>query len=508
MNENSNKIIKNTIFIYIRMVISIVVSLYSVRIVLKALGVVDFGIYSLVGGVIAFLSFLNGAMTTSSQRYISFFLGRNNLKETREIFKSTIFLHLAISLILVVLFEIIGLFIFDGVLNIPVDRIDSAKTVYQFMILNMFVVINSVPYDSLINSREHLFFDSIVGVIESLLKLGIAIILTYYSKDRLVFYAFLLVVLGMVIRLVKFLYCSINFEESKVFLKKVVINYKLFKEMMSFASWNLFGGITTVSYTQGLSIILNLFFGPVVNASYGIGLQISSQLLSFSSSIIKAINPQIIKSEGRGERANLIELTIKASKFSFFLLSIICLPLIFEMNYVLTMWLTDVPKYSVLFCQLILIRAMIDQFSSGIKTAIQAVGKIKKYQLVVGIIVIMNIPTSYILLHFGLQPFWVFINSIALSILALLVRLQFSKKLIGLDFMKFYQRIIKPNLQCIIIPLITSALIIYFFDESFLRLLTLSLSSALLITLVFYTKGLSLSEKSNFNRLVLKFLRK
>jgi len=508
MNENSSKIIKNTIFVYIRMVISIVVSLYSVRIVLKSLGVIDFGIYSLVGGVIAFLSFLNGAMTTSSQRYISFFLGRNNLNETREVFKSTIFLHLAISLILVLVFEMIGLFIFDGVLNIPEGRIGSAKMVYQFMILNMFVVINSVPYDSLINSREHLFFDSVMGVIESLLKLGIAIILTYYSKDRLVFYAFLLVLLGVLIRFVKFLYCSIHFEESKVFLKKVVINNKLFKEMMSFASWNLFGGITTVSYTQGLSIILNLFFGPAINASYGIGLQISGQLLSFSSSIIKAINPQIVKSEGRGERANLIELTIKASKFSFFLLSIICLPLIFEMNYVLNMWLTDVPRYSVLFCQLILIRAMTDQFSSGIKTAIQAVGKIKKYQIVVGTLVIMNIPTSYILLKFGLQPFWVFINAIALSVLALLVRLQFSTKLIGLGYTKFYHEIINPNLQCVIIPIITSAFIVNFFEESFLRLLILTASSVLLTTLVFYTKGLSLSEKSNFNRLVLKYLKK
>jgi len=504
----ANKVIKNTLYVYIKMILSIVISLYSVRIILNALGAQDYGIFTLVAGVIAMLSFLNGAMTTSSQRYLSFYLGNGNNDKLKEVFKSTVLLHLIIGVILVIVLEIAGIFLFDGFLNIPTDRINTAKIVFHFMVISTFFTINAVPYDALINANEHLFFDSILGIIESLLKLTIAIGITFYEKDKLILFGFLMAFLIILIRVIKTIYCKKNFSVCRYSFNSKIIKSPFFKELLSFASWNLFGGLCSISFTQGLAIVLNIFYGTVVNAAYGVALQVSAQLFNFSSSMLKALNPQIVKSEGGGDRARLINLTLKASKFSFFLLSIFAIPMIFEMPFVLRIWLKNVPEYTVVFCQIILIRSMVDQLSSGLKVSVQSVGVIKLYQSVVGTLVILNVPLAYVLLKYNVKPEFVLLGSVILSIIVLFVRLILVESIVGLKKNIFINKVIVRSLYAVLPTTILAAILTNNIDVGYLRLFLTFGLSFLLMLFTFYKYSLESDEMIIIERIKTKFIKK
>ena len=506
--KQSNKVIKNTLYVYIKMILSIGISLYSVRIILNALGAKDYGIFTLVAGVIAMLSFLNGAMTTSSQRYLSFYLGNGNNDKLKEVFKSTVLLHLIIGITLVIILEVAGLFLFDGFLNIPTDRIDTAKIVFHFMVISTFFTINAVPYDALINANEHLFFDSILGIIESLLKLAIAIAITFYEKDKLILFGFLMACLIVLIRVIKTIYCKNNFTVCKNSFSVKVIKSPFFKELLSFASWNLFGGLCSISFTQGIAVVLNIFYGTVVNAAYGIALQVSAQLFNFSSSMLKALNPQIVKSEGGGDRGRLINLTLKASKFSFFLLSIFAIPMIFEMPFVLKIWLKNVPEYTVVFCQIILVRSMIDQLSSGLKVSVQSVGVIKLYQSVVGTLVILNVPLAYILLKYNFKPEFVLLGSVILSIIVLFVRLILVENIVGLKKVVFVNKVVIRSLYAVLPTTIIGFILTNYMEVGYVRLFaTFGLSFTVMIY-TFYTFSLETDEMVIIERIKTKFIKK
>ena len=315
--KSANKVILNTVFLYSKMLISMLLSLYTTRLVLNALGATDFGIFSLVGGVIVMFSFLNLSMSVSTHRYLSFHVDSKNENKLKDIFKTSVILHLIIGLAIVIVLELSRVFLFDGFLNIPPDRIHIAIMVFHLMVISAFFTINSVPYDALINAHENMLFDSILGVFESILKLGIAIWLIYYDNDRLLFYSFLIAVLTILIRLLKSAYCYRNYPECKVNLTKK-INKRLFWDMTSFASWNMFGSLASMGRNQGIAIILNLFFGAIINTAFGIANQVSNQLSSFSSMMLKAVVPQIMKSEGNNDRTRMLRLSMISSKFSFF----------------------------------------------------------------------------------------------------------------------------------------------------------------------------------------------
>tara|TARA_R110002167_G_scaffold25703_2_gene88972 strand:- start:12555 stop:14078 length:1524 start_codon:yes stop_codon:yes gene_type:complete len=506
--SNAKRVMQNTVFLYIKMILSMIISLYSVRLILKALGSQDYGIFSLVAGVIAMLSFLNGAMTTSSQRYISFYLGAKNKSKILEVFKSTVFLHFVIAIVIVVVLEVLGLFIFDGFLNIPGDRIETAKIVYHCMVISTFFTINAVPYDSLINAHEHLLFDSIVGIFESIMRLVIAISISFYFKDRLILFGVLMAVLTIVIRVVKTVYCKYKFDECVITLDFQSRKSPFFKEMFSFASWNLFGGLCSISYTQGIAVVLNLFLGTIVNAAYGIALQVSAQLFNFSSSMLKALNPQIVKSEGVGDRERLINLTLKASKFSFFLLSLFAIPLIFEMPFVLNLWLKNVPEYTVVFCQIILIRSMIDQLSSGLKVSVQSVGKIKLYQSVVGVLVILNVPLVYVLLKFNVNVELVLFSSVIMALLTLFVRLRLTDKLVGIDTQLFFKKVILLSIYNIIPTFLVGYMIMSLLDSGYVRLLVTFILCCLTMIIMFFKFSLEKDELQLFEKLKSKLIKK
>ncbi|RZJ99872.1 MAG: hypothetical protein EOO43_25640, partial [Flavobacterium sp.] len=340
--KSANKVFYNTGFLYGKLLITIFIALFSTRIVLKSLGTEDFGIFNLLAGVIAMLSFLNGAMTITTQRYLSFYLGKGESQKNAEVFKTSITLHLVIGIVIVILLEVLGFFVFDGWLNISSVKIPEAKAVYHFMVISTFFTINAVPYDAAITANEDLLFDSIIGIFEAILKLVIAFYLLYTDYSKLIIYGGLTAGLTVLIRVIKTVWCSIKYPESR-FGVKFTYNLKLLKEMAAYASWNLFGALCYVASSQGTAIILNKFFGVKINASYAVANQVNSQTQSFSVMMVRAFNPQIVKSEGSGDRSRMIRLAVQSSKFSVFLLLIMVIPMIAEMPFILRMWLTNVP---------------------------------------------------------------------------------------------------------------------------------------------------------------------
>ncbi len=484
------------------MVITIFISLYSTRLILNALGVADYGIFNLVGGVIAMLSFINGAMIIATQRYLSFYIGAGDDHKLKSVFISSIVLHLVISLIIVLLLEIAGFFIFDGVLNIPVDRIGTAKVIFHFMIISTFFTINAVPYDASINSHENMLFDSLLGIFESILKLGIAIWLVYSEMDKLILFGLLTAGLTIIIRIIKGIYCSRKYMECRINLKSHV-QIGLLKEMLSFAGWNLFGLLCSVLSNQGLAILLNLFFGIMVNAAYGIANQVNGNLNSFSSNMIRAILPQITKSEGSGDRERMLRLSVFASKMSFFLLAFFAIPLIIEMPFILKIWLKTVPDNAVIFCQLTLILSLVYQITVGMMAAITTVGEIKVYQLVVGAVHIFTLPVAWALMKFGLPALYVFVGSIFIEFIAGGLKIWFAHKVAGLDVKDFLVKTICKSILTVVLTASLALIIRFLFQEGFLRAVLVGATTSLSLLLIGNFFVLTSGENEKINELIL-----
>ncbi|MCF8222346.1 MAG: hypothetical protein K9J25_04305 [Bacteroidales bacterium] len=432
----SHRVAMNTGFLYGKMIITLVIALFSTRLILGALGEVDYGIFNLIGGVIAMLSFLNVAMTISTQRYMSFYLGAEDASKLRSVFTSSISLHLLIGLSIVIILEVAGIFLFNGFLNIPEERIATAKIIYHFMVVSTFFTINAVPYDAAINAHENFLFDAGVGILESVIKLIIAIVLVYTGSDKLVLYGLLMALLTILVRIIKGSFCISRYRECR-FTTRLVIKGKLIKEMISFAGWNLFGSFCTIVRNQGIAVVLNLSFGVVINAAYAVAHQVNSQLILFSVNMLRSLNPQIIKSEGSGDRSRMLRLAMLACKVSFFLLALFAIPLIIEMEYVLNLWLKDVPEYTIIFCQLMLILSMTQLLTYGLGTAIQSVGRIKLFQSVVGTTLILNLPVAIILVSLGFEPYSILIGSIALEVVAGIMRILIARKITGLSVKQY-----------------------------------------------------------------------
>lgn len=495
-SENNKRIVLNTGYLYLKMMITMTIALYSTRIVLNALGANDFGIFNLVAGVIAMFSFLSTAMAVSTQRYMSYYLGAKNQDRLSSIFKSSIFLHLLIGILVVFALELAGFLLFNGVLNIAEERIPTAKLVYHFMTVSTFFTINAVPYDAAIIAHENLAADALIGIFDSILRLAIAYILTFYNNDRLVLYAGLMAALIIFMRIVKTIYCHQKFSECRDY-RKSAFDVKLVKEMFSFAGWNMFGALCGLGRNQGIAIILNIFFGTVVNAAYGIAYQVNAQLASFSTNMLKALNPQIIKSEGSGERQQMLHLSLVASKYGFFLLAFFAIPLILEMPFVLKLWLKSVPENTIIFCRLILIMSLINQLTIGSYTALQATGRIKMYQPITGSLLLLNIPASWVLLKLGYPPYSTIVSMIVIEILALGCKLFFWISVAGLKLSHFVKGVIIPAFIPTTISLIP-IYVLYFkngVSSTFVSLMLFCAAWATIYIVAIYFLGTQKQEK-------------
>lgn len=474
------------------MILTMLVTLYTSRIVLNTLGVEDFGIYNVVGGFVTMFGFLNSAMSSATQRFLAFEIGKKDRIQIGNVFSMSINIHLLIALIVLVLAETIGLWFVNNQLTIPSDRLTAANWVFQFSILSLIVSMLSVPYNAIIIAYERMGVFAWVSIIEVALKLILVLMLQFLGFDKLVLYSILMFGVSILIRLIYGIYCNRNFQESKY---RFYWDKPLFKTLMSFAGWNLWGSTAGVFYGQGINVLLNIFFGPTVNAARGIAYQIKGAVFRFVQSFQTAMNPQIIKSYATNDSIYMNQLIMQGSKYSYFLLYAMSLPILLETAIILKLWLKIVPEYTVIFSQLVIVNILIDSVSGPLMTAAQATGKIKLYQGVIGGLLILILPFSYLFLRLGYPPEVTLYVSILMSILALFARLIIIHHLIGLSVMDFTINVIVKVLFVSVIAFIIPFIIKNMFSQSILRLILLSFASTISVLASIFFIGLSSSER-------------
>ena len=466
--QAAHRVAKNTGILYARMAITVFISLYATRLVLAALGVADFGLFNLVGGVIAMLGFLNSSMAQATQRFMSYAQGAGDLEKVKRIFNMSTVLHAGIGVLMVLVLEIAGYFFFNGILNIPADRLEVAKIIYHFMVASTFFTVLSVPYEAVITSHENMMFYAILGVLESVLKLAIALYLAYSAYDHLIAYGFLMAALSIFLLILRRIYCHRYYAECVLDFRKYY-EKSLLKEIASFAGWSLLGSASSMIAFYGQGIVINMFFGTIVNAAQSIAAQISGQLGVFSLTLSKALNPLIDKSEGAGNREMMLKATLGGTKISFFLLSFLYIPFLLKMPYILGLWLKNVPEYTVIFCRLLLIRNLIEQFYIPLTNALGAVGNIKKYQIVSSLLNIIPIIVSYVFFSTGFPPYALYIAFILFSLIMLFNVIYFAKINCDLSVIEFMKNIILSCALSFVVALGVSSIPIFVIDNEFIQ---------------------------------------
>lgn len=492
--NTADRVTLNTSILYGRILVTMGITLYSTRLILNALGNVDYGVFNLIAGIILMLSFLNSAMATSTQRYLSFHQGKGDVEMQKKVFTNSLTLHLIIGIIIVALLELTGLFLFDKILHIPEDRVDAAKTIYHFMSLTVFFTVISTPFNGSLIAHENMFWVALINIVEAVLKLIIALLLYLIPGDKLIVYGLLTAGIALVTFFLYACYCFKRYQECTVKGMKHP-DKSMIRELGVFAGWNLFGAACSVVRTQGGAIILNVFFGAAINTAYGIANQVSAQINFLSATLLRAINPQIMKSEGAGDRARMLKLAMIASKFSFFLLSIFAVPLIFEMDGILTLWLGKVPANASVFCCLVLIASLFNQLTIGLQSAIQATGKIKLYQVLVGGVLLMNLPIAYIFLKLGMPAYTMLISFSFIELFACGLRLLMAKRAAGLLIKNYVDRVLFLEIWPLIFSVITCYGITHWFPVSSFRFLLTGTLSAIVFVLSAYYTGLCQDEK-------------
>ncbi len=462
--KNSNKIVFNTGVTYGKAVVTSVISLYATRLILGALGAEDFGLYNVIGGMIALLAFLNAAMTTSTQRYLSVCLGKGSLDSVKKVFANSIIIHLILGVIVVLFVEVFALYFIQNKLNIDPSRLQTAKYILHFTVISTFITIISVPYEAVINAHEDMGFLALVSVFESGMKLVVAWSLLYISGDKLIIFGLLTTLSTLVIRFIKRFYTIKKYEECKISIFKWYDKGEI-KELTSFASWNLFGVLCSLGRNQGVAVVLNLFYSTVINAAYGIANQINAQLMFFSQTMMSAMRPQIMKSEGANDRARMIKLSLSANRLSFFLFTFFALPLYFQMPIVLKIWLNNVPQFTTEFCRAILLLTMANQINMGLMTAVQAIGNIKTYQIIAGSIQLLTLPVGFVFLKLGYQPYSIVLVSFFLECISTIFRIFYFQMLTGFSVLLYTRQVL---IRCVgaMIPSIIVLYILSFYVAS------------------------------------------
>ncbi|MBO9584157.1 MAG: hypothetical protein J7574_08360 [Flavobacterium sp.] len=505
--QAAKRVIKNTGILYARMAITVFISLYSTRLILTALGVNDFGIFNLVGGAITMLMFLNNAMTGATQRFMSFAEGEGNSEKQKYIFNVSLVLHLLTAILAVLLLEIVGYFLFDYILKIPITRMEAAKFIFHFLVINTFFTIVSVPYDAVINAHENMLLVAILGIAETFIKLGIAIYISYVSSDKLIIYGFLIALLSVLLLVIRQIYCHYKYKEVIINIRKY-FNKSLFKEMTFFAGWSLFGCSSSMIGSYGQGILLNMFFGTAVNAAQGISIQINGQLGAFASTMLKALNPMISKSEGAGNRELMLEAAMRGSKISFFLLMFFVIPAFIEMPFIFKLWLKNIPEFAIVFCRLFLIKSLIDQIFITLISIIAAVGNIRKYEVIVSVLYILPLILSFFAFQFGLPPYFLYIITIFFSIITGVFNVYYSKVYCDLPVSFFYRQIVLPSVLVLLGVFASSIIPFLFLPEGLVRLILVVLISIGTFFPIVWFVGLTSSEKTNISLMLKNVLKK
>lgn len=499
-SANNKRLVKNTILLYARMLLLMVVSLYTSRVILQALGVEDYGIYNVVGGVVAMFSIISSSLTAAIQRYITYELGKGKNGDPTKVFSTSLNIQLMLIGIMIILLETIGLWFLNYKMVIPVERIEAANFVFQFSVLTFAMNLWSIPYNACIIAHEKMSAFAYISIIEALAKLFICFIVIQNVIDRLVFYSALIFLVGLVIRVLYGWYCKKHFKECR---HKFVLDKKLLREMFAFTGWNFFGAASFVLNTQGVNLLLNVYWGPIVNAARGIAVSVSTAVMGFANNFMTALNPQITKSYASGDLNYSIKLVFQGARYSYYILWVLCLPIIITTPYLLQLWLGVVPDNAIVFTRLVLICSLSDALATPLVTLMLACGNIRDYQIVVGGLQLLNLPLSWLLLKLGAEPCVVFIVAIVISIFSTFARLLMLKRMMPFPVLNFIKDVM---LNILMVSFLSSVfpIILNMYIEliSFCDFLLISLFTVIFATVVIFSFGCSKQERS----LALRFL--
>lgn len=456
--HKGRRIARNTMMLYIRMFVLMLVGLYTSRVVLSALGETDYGIYNVVGGVVSMFTMISGALNSAVSRFIAFELGKGESQQLNRVYSTSVNIQLLLAVIVVLMVEPVGLWFIRNKMTIDPSRIPAAIHVLQFSLLAFVVNLMSVPQMASITAHEKMSAYAYIGVLDGMLRLGVAFLILRSPIDRLVYYAMLMAAAVIIVRMTYGIYCRVHFEECRY---RFVFDKALLKEMFSFAGWNFIGVTSGTLRDHGGNILVNIFSSPAVNAARGIAVQLNGTVQSFVTNFMTAVNPQITKSYASGDKHYVFSLIGKSSRMSFYLLSLIAVPVIFNADVLLQIWLKDVPEHTELFVQLFLIFAMSESLSLPLITAMLATGKIRNYQLVVGGIQLLNIPLSYLFMRMGAIPEITVVVAIVLSQVCLFARLVMFSRESGFPVADFV-RGVYVNAQKVAVTACTLPLVLMF----------------------------------------------
>lgn len=503
--ETSTRIVKNTTYLYIKMAANLLISLYTARVFLNTLGPSDYGLYTLIAGVIFMFGFLQDTLSRSTLRYLCFYKAQNNLLLQKKVYTISIILHLIISLIIAFNLIIITDYLFSGFLNIDTDRVYAARMVYYFMIASFAFTVMSVPYDSILNANEDMLYYSVIGIIESVLRLVLAIWLPFVETDKLIFYSFFLACITIFSLIIKRVYCHRKYEECQLSIS--LFDKGIAKQMTTYAGWNFLTSITSLISFNAMPVLLNNFFNTVVNAAQGIAGQVNGILMVFSSNLLKALNPTITKSGGVYDIQKTLRFSMTGSKLSFLITCFLSVPIIVECHYILKLWLVNVPEWAPVFCALLLIRSLSNQLVTVYAECIYASDNIRNYCIIKGILNILPIVIVYLWFKMGAAPYVIYIALfLCWELLGGIVIIYYNRKLYHLSIASYLRQLVLPCLGILVVALAMGFAINTLFDESIIRLFSNILLSCLIISLLSWVMVLDREEKDLFVKMLGKLL--
>lgn len=498
---NNQRIARNTIFLYVRMFVVLLVSLYTTRILLRVLGVEDYGIYNVVCGFVSMFGFLNTSMANAIQRFYNYEMGRNGEQEVVKVYNTALLIQTIVTVIVLLAIEIFGVWYLNNKMVIPETRLGVANLIFQFAVFSLCIMIMQVPYSAAILSYERMDYYAIVNIVDVIIKLISVIMLIYIEHDKLGFYGFMILTISVINFLLYYVYC-------KRYIKKIKFNYraidkKLFWSMLSFSGWNTLGSFAYMLKGQGVNILLNAFFGAVINAANGIASQISYAIQSFSISIVIAFKPQLTQAYACGNYHRTTNIMFSMSKISYLLLYTLSVPIILEIKYILHLWLgSNIPEYTISFSILVIVTMLAASFNTPIVQVVLAIGKLKKYQITTGIIICLILPLSWLALKFGLSPMSVYWITLLMIIINQIMCMRVLYGIFAFNIKEYIRKVIVP---CLVFSLVLPCfpyLILCYMDSSIIRLGVICMSTLLIAGTLSYFVLLEEKERNILKNLV------
>lgn len=509
MSEHNNKnkqIAKNTVYLYLRMFFVLGVSLYTTRVVFNVLGVVDYGIYNVVNGFVLLFSFFNTSLANGVQRFYNFNIGNKKENTVKDVYNMAMLIHFILGLLLVFVIEVVGVWYINNCMNIPAERMNSALCVFHTGVSSLFLVILQIPFSAAIIAYERMDYYALVNVLDVLARLVAIIFLPFVDADKLSLYGILLLLINVFDFALYSVYCRVSLKEIRL---SFTFHSKLFKEMLVFSGWNIFGTSAFMLQSQGLNLLLNGFFGPILNAARGIANMIQAAVQGFQGNIVLAFRPQLVQAYADDDRQRVTSMFNWLSKLSFLMLLIVIIPLLLELNYVLKLWLgNNVPQETFLFTTLVLINMLLSSLNTPVTQIIHASGKMKNYQITFGVLTSMVIPVSWVVLHFGMPAYSVFIICIIFTILTQIACLYVMNKVFPVDFIAYTKNIIAPLICTAFLSPIVGYLITQVMEESFIRLVIVGFISLGISLMLSYIIVLNIEEKKAVTAFIIKKIKK